>query len=145
MTIDSTWLHAFKEELPHAFTKSNPFHHSAVFIDGQIRLMQSPPKEPQTWDQFIFRQYARHVGAFLDRCDTVVLAFDNYEHVPLAKCMTQVNPRCSIKCAHHKASHPRAGPAPQACARHIVRRVVRAPVHGPRGSAVDSQHRESHV
>jgi len=90
MTIDSTWLHAFKEELPHAFTKSNPFHHSAVFIDGQIRLMQSPPKEPQTWDQFIFRQYARHIGGFLERCDTVVLAFDNYEHVPLAKCMTQV-------------------------------------------------------
>jgi hypothetical protein len=40
MTIDSSWLCAFKEDLPHAFTKKNPFRSSAVFVDGQIKLMQ---------------------------------------------------------------------------------------------------------
>jgi hypothetical protein len=40
MTIDSSWLCAFKEELPHAFTPKRPFAPAAVFVDGQIRLMQ---------------------------------------------------------------------------------------------------------
>jgi hypothetical protein len=99
MTIDSSWLQAFKEEMPHAFTPKPSFRQSAVFIDGQIKLMQSPPAEPQSWDQFIFRQYARSVGYFLESCDTVVLAFDNYEHVPLAKCMTQTQRRRNIPVA----------------------------------------------
>lgn len=90
MTIDSTWLSAFKEELPHAFTKRSPFRPTAVFVDGQIKLMQGPQREPQTWDDFIHRQFARHLTKFYDTCDVVVLAFDNYEHVPRAKCMTQV-------------------------------------------------------
>lgn len=90
MTIDSSWLSAFKEESPHAFTKKSPFQPAAVFVDGQIKLMQGPQREPQTWDDFIQRQFARHLSKFYDACDTVVLAFDNYEHVPRAKCMTQV-------------------------------------------------------
>ena len=40
MTIDSTWLRAFKEEAREAFTKHAPFRPNAVFTDGQIRLMQ---------------------------------------------------------------------------------------------------------
>lgn len=55
MTIDSSWLCAFKEDIPHAFTRKSPFHASAVFVDGQIKLMQAPPSEPQTWDKFIYR------------------------------------------------------------------------------------------
>jgi hypothetical protein len=90
MTIDSTWLSAFKEESPHAFTQKSPFKPSAVFVDGQIKLMQGQQGEPQTWDNFIYRQFARHLLKFYDVCDVVVLAFDNYEHVPRAKCMTQV-------------------------------------------------------
>jgi hypothetical protein len=93
MTIDSTWLLAFKEELPHAFTPACSFQPSAVFVDGQIRLMQATQSEPQTWDQFIHRQFFRHLSRFMDRCNTVVLAFDNYAHVPRAKCMTQVKRR----------------------------------------------------
>jgi hypothetical protein len=96
MTIDSSWLHAFKEELPHAFTKKCPYAHPCVFIDGQIKLMQSAPNEPQTWDQFISRQYARHIGRFFESSDVVVLAFDNYEHVPPAKCMTQTQRRRNV-------------------------------------------------
>ena len=55
MTIDSSWLCAFKEDLPHAFSAHSPFRASAVFVDGQIKLMQGPPREPQTWDDFIHR------------------------------------------------------------------------------------------
>jgi hypothetical protein len=97
MTIDSSWLCAFKEELPHAFTKRSPFSPDAVFVDGQIKLMQGPQAEPQTWDDFIYRQFARHLSKFYESgCDAVVLAFDNYEHVPRAKCMTQAKRRRNI-------------------------------------------------
>lgn len=90
MTIDSTWLAAFKEDVPHAFTPAAPFRAGTVFVDGQIKLMQSQPSQPQTWDDFINRQFARHLSRFYERCDTVVLAFDNYAHVPRAKAMTQL-------------------------------------------------------
>ena len=96
MTIDSTWLTAFKEELPHAFTRKAPFQPAAVFVDGQIRLMQGPQREPQTWDDFIYRQFARHLLGFYETCDVVILAFDNYEYVPKAKCMTQAKRRRNI-------------------------------------------------
>jgi hypothetical protein len=96
MTIDSSWLTSFKEDLPHAFTRKPPFHPTAAFIDGQIRLMQGPQAEPQTWDDFIYRQFTRHLTKFFEMCDTVILAFDNYEHVPRAKCMTQVKRRKNI-------------------------------------------------
>jgi len=96
MTIDSTWLCAFKEELPHAFTPKRPFTPAAAFVDGQIRLMQGMRDEAQTWDDYIFRQYARHLTRLYEVCDVVVLAFDNYEHVPLAKCMTQLKRRRNI-------------------------------------------------
>ena len=99
MTIDSTWLCAFKEDHPHAFTPKSPFRPSAVFVDGQIKLMQAHQGEPQTWDAFIHRQFARHLCRFYESCDTVILAFDNYEHVPRAKCMTQVAPS-SLKMRH---------------------------------------------
>ena len=40
MTIDSSWLVAFKREHPHAFRPSAPFRYKAAFVDGQIKLMQ---------------------------------------------------------------------------------------------------------
>jgi len=98
MTIDSSWLCAFKEDLPHAFTRKTPFQPTAVFVDGQIRLMQGPQHQPQTWDDFIHRQFARHLLKFYETCDVVILAFDNYEHVPKAKCMTQARSLCA--CPH---------------------------------------------
>ena len=96
MTIDSTWLHAFKEEAPHAFTQRHPFHPQAIFVDGQIKLMQGFQREPLTWDQFIHRQFTRHLQKWYEACDVVILAFDNYEHVPRAKCMTQAKRRKNI-------------------------------------------------
>jgi hypothetical protein len=96
MTIDSSWLCAFKEDMPTAFSRKSPFHASAVFVDGQIKLMQAPPSEPQTWDKFIFRQFGRHLEKCFDTCDVVVLAFDNYDLVPRAKSMTQGQRRRNI-------------------------------------------------
>jgi hypothetical protein len=89
MTIDSTWLHAFKEDSPHAFTPSAPFRPYATFVDGQIKLMQAVRREPLTWDQFIFNQFTRHLKKWFEVTDVVVLAFDNYDLVPRAKSMTQ--------------------------------------------------------
>lgn len=96
MTIDSSWLCAFKEDIPHAFTPRSPFRPTAVFVDGQIKLMQATQSEPQTWDDFIHRQFARHLQRWFESCDAVVLAFDNYEHVPRAKCMTQAKRRRNV-------------------------------------------------
>jgi hypothetical protein len=96
MTIDSTWLCAFKEELPHAFARKRPFTVPAVFVDGQIKLMQAPQSKPQTWDEFIYRQFTRHLTGFFQQSKTVILAFDNYDHVPRAKCMTQSKRRRNI-------------------------------------------------
>lgn len=63
--------------------------YSGVFVDGQIKLMQGPRKELTSWDQYIYTQFVRYLDRYLDVSDAVVLAFDNYEHVPVAKCMTQ--------------------------------------------------------
>ena len=96
MTIDSSWLHAFKEDAPHAFTNTIPFRPRAIFVDGQIKLMQGFQREPLTWDQFIHRQFTRHLQKWFEVSDIIVLAFDNYEHVPRAKCMTQAKRRKNV-------------------------------------------------
>lgn len=96
MTIDSSWLHAFKEDAPHAFSNKIPFRPRAIFVDGQIKLMQGFQREPLSWDQFIYRQFTRHLEKWFETSDTVVLAFDNYEHVPRAKSMTQAKRRKNV-------------------------------------------------
>ena len=34
-----------------------------------------------TWDDFVYRAFVRPLRRFLEACDTVVLAFDNYAQV----------------------------------------------------------------
>ena len=36
-----------------------------------------------TWDDFVHRAFVRPLRRFLEACDTVVLAFDNYAQVCL--------------------------------------------------------------
>ena len=95
MTIDSTWIASFKEEIPQAFTQSIPFRPKAAFCDGQIRLMRGHSWDFLTWDSYIHQQFTRHVQKFFDNhgVGTVILAFDDYAHVPEAKCMTQLKRR----------------------------------------------------
>ena len=96
MTIDSTWLAAFKEDTPEAFTKHSPMRPDVVFVDGQIKLMQGSQGDPVTWDDYIYKQFVRHLKKFFEQAKTVVLAFDNYAEVPRAKCMTQIKRRKAI-------------------------------------------------
>jgi hypothetical protein len=95
MTIDSSWIAAFKEESPNSFTKTIPFRPIAAFCDGQIRLMRGHTDDFMTWDMYIWQQFHAHVRKFYDnqKVSTVILAFDDYAHVPEAKCMTQLKRR----------------------------------------------------
>lgn len=93
MTIDRSWLSCFKEDAFAAFSEKMPFRPKAVFSDGQIRLMQSPPSQPQTWDQYIFNRFVRYYEGFLRNSNILIIAFDNYTYVPMAKAMTQANRR----------------------------------------------------
>ena len=98
MTIDSTWIASFKEDSPESFTKHIPFKPTAAFCDGQIRLMRGDSHNLLTWDDYIWRQFHSHVSNFYRThgVSTVILAFDDYAHVPEAKCMTQMKRRKNI-------------------------------------------------
>lgn len=96
MTIDTGWLACFKEDATEAFTANLPIKPRAIFSDGQIRLMQSPPSEPQTWDQYIYKRFVCHYRDMLKSTSTLIIAFDNYEHVPAAKAMTQISRRKTV-------------------------------------------------
>ena len=95
MTIDSSWIASFKEESPNSFTKQIPFRPIAAFCDGQIRLMRGHTQDFMTWDTYIWQQFTGHLRKFYDthKVSTVILAFDDYAHVPEAKCMTQLKRR----------------------------------------------------
>lgn len=96
MTIDSSFIECFKNEAPHAFTPAPPFHPSAVFCDGQIRLMRpNTADEPiQSWDSYVRRQFVYAVQKYLNKgVECVIIAFDDYNHVPQAKSMTQLKRR----------------------------------------------------
>lgn len=98
MTIDSTWIASFKEDAPEAFTKQAPFRPRAAFCDGQIRLMRGHTQGLLTWDDYIWQQFHSHVSKFYRNhgVGVVILAFDDYAHVPEAKCMTQLKRRRHI-------------------------------------------------
>lgn len=100
MTIDSTWIACLKEEVPAAFTPHPPFAPDAVFCDGQIRLMCPNVEGLLTWAEYIERQFERHLCRYLARgVACVVLAFDDYRHVPEAKSMTQLKRRRHVPAA----------------------------------------------
>ena len=91
MTIDSAWLAGMKADAPDAFTPEPPFAPNGVFIDGQIRLMCPTHAERcTTWDQYVTNQFERTVEKYFRvGVKGVILAFDDYAHVPVAKSMTQ--------------------------------------------------------
>lgn len=88
MTINSGWVKILKQGVPVAFSRKMPLRPSVVFIDGQIKLMA--PQSIRTWDVFFERQFLHTIEAQFDTgASVVVLGFDNYEHVPVAKAPTQ--------------------------------------------------------
>eukprot|EP00960_Hanusia_phi_P056857 763388-Hanusia_phi.AAC.8 len=88
MTINSEWIKIWKTACPRCFTNEPRFQPTIYFIDGQIKLMKS--EHINTWEKFLECQFGNVIRkAFRGGCSIVVLAFDNYEHVPASKGMTQ--------------------------------------------------------
>ena len=84
-----------KADAPDAFTPEAPFDPNGVFIDGQIRLMCPTSAERiQTWDDYVMGQFERCITKYFRAgVRGVILAFDDYAHVPSAKSMTQIKRR----------------------------------------------------
>lgn len=88
MTIDSEWVKILKRSKPDAFFANLPQKCEAAFIDGQIKL--NCGQNIITWKQFVEYQFVNPIKMFFGMgCHTVVLGFDNYDHVPTAKGPTQ--------------------------------------------------------
>lgn len=131
MTIDSSWIACFKEDAPDAFTQHPPFQPDAVFIDGQIRLMPSAIEGVVTWEDYIQRQFERHISKYFDRgVSCVVLAFDDYAHVPSAKNMTQAKRRRNVPSLefHARDSLPPCVPRGEDFTRCISNRAFKSKV-----------------
>jgi hypothetical protein len=89
MTIDSGWVRVFKEQSPRSFTNTCPFQPKVAYIDGMPLLMLSEGRVKQ-WGDFLRSNYARTIVRYFRLgCEAVVLAFDDYDHVPKAKSITQ--------------------------------------------------------
>ena len=68
----------------------NKAHAGTVFVDGQILLMKSTvPEHGGSWQQYIDSNFTRRLVALHRQYETVILAFDNYEAVPLYKSIEQ--------------------------------------------------------
>lgn len=78
----------FKTQYRQCFTSKSPFTAKTVFIDGQIKLQKS--EYITSWQHFITSQYALPIKRHFEAgANTVILSFDDYNHVPKAKNMTQ--------------------------------------------------------
>lgn len=109
MTIDSGWVRVFKEQVaPQAFTPTCPFRAKVAYIDGMPLLMISEGRISQ-WGEFLRSNFARTIGRYFRMgCEAVVLAFDDYDHVPKAKAITQARRTPCVVCQYnhrHKNSH----------------------------------------
>lgn len=90
MTIDSTWVEILKKNHPSAFTLEPPFIPECVFIDGMLSLMRG--KHIRSWDRLVDFNFCRHIRKYMDMgVTTVIVGFDVYAYVPMAKSITQAN------------------------------------------------------
>jgi hypothetical protein len=88
MTIHADFFKIVKEGCGHAFSDAAPTAPDVVFIDGQVKLMKADAVT--SWDLFFSIQFYKTIErAFGLGASTVVLGFDDYEHVPTSKAMTQ--------------------------------------------------------
>jgi hypothetical protein len=88
MTIDRGFLELWKAQVPEAFTDAPPFIPANAFVDGQLRLMR--PSGITTWDALLLCQFVNPINhLFSMGAKRVVLGFDHYKLVPLAKAPTQ--------------------------------------------------------
>ena len=88
MTIHRDFFQFVKEGCGQAFTDAPPRRPAVVFIDGQVKLMKADAIT--SWEMFFTVQFYKTIEkCFTLGAHTVVLAFDDYEHVPASKAMTQ--------------------------------------------------------
>ena len=88
MTIHADFFKIVKENCGDAFSTNAPMLPDVVFIDGQVKLMKADAVN--TWELFFCVQFFKTIEkSFAMGAQTVVLAFDDYEHVPASKAMTQ--------------------------------------------------------
>jgi hypothetical protein len=89
MTINADFFKLVKEGCAHAFSDEPPVRPDVVFIDGQVKLMKAA--QIDLWSVFFQVQFFKTIeNSFNLGASTVVLAFDDYNHVPASKTMTQV-------------------------------------------------------
>lgn len=90
MTINRDWVGVMKEECPAAFTEKPPFRPRVAFIDGMPLLMKSGAVTK--WDELVRYNFVSAVHRFFRiGAQVVVLGFDVYSLVPMAKAITQAN------------------------------------------------------
>ena len=89
MTIESAWIGWWKASNGAAFADAPPAGIDTVFIDGQLNLQC--PKGLEEWDAWYACLYENTINRYLDMpgVRTVVMAFDDHLHSPLAKGPTQ--------------------------------------------------------
>lgn len=89
MTIKAEWMQIWKKENSKMFTNQIQHASDVAFIDGQIKLMKAT--HVVTWKELVVRQYCACINRYFQMgIKTVVLAFDDYDYVPLCKNMTQM-------------------------------------------------------
>jgi len=99
MTIHADFFKLVKEGCAPAFSVEAPVRPDLVFIDGQVKLMKA--SQVDTWSVFFAVQFFKTIeNGFALGASTVVLGFDDYQHVPESKNMTQA------KRAKHKIVFP---------------------------------------
>jgi hypothetical protein len=105
MTIHADFFKIVKEGCGHAFTDTPPVAPDVVFIDGQVKLMKADAIT--SWELFFSIQFYKTIErCFALGAHTVVLGFDDYEHVPSSKAMTQAKrakQRVDYECAQTSA------------------------------------------
>lgn len=90
MTIDSGWVGVMKQENPGAFTAAVPFIPKVVFLDGMPLLMAGGAT--RKWDDLVSFNFCGGIQRFFRMgAKVVVLAFDDYKFVSIAKSITQAN------------------------------------------------------
>jgi hypothetical protein len=90
MTINSDWVAIIKEEVPDAFTAKPLFRCKCGYIDGMPLLMKGAATK--RWEDLVRFNFVTAIRRlFKLGAEKVVLAFDDYLHVPSAKSITQAN------------------------------------------------------
>lgn len=100
MTIERQWFEIMKTEVPDAFQENLcgeiTQRDKAGFIDGQIKLMGMVGEHE--WDAYFLKQFVQPIQKMMElNASIIVLAFDDYEHVPRAKYMTQAKRRKNLE------------------------------------------------